>query len=124
MIKDKEKYNKQLVDVIVEGMQEVKGQDIVCLDLREIPNSVTDYFIVCHGDSNTQVSAIAKSVEKETREKLQDKPFHKEGVNNSEWVLLDYVNVVVHVFYRETREFYDIEGLWADAKITKIEYQV
>ena len=123
MIKDSEKYNKQLVDVIIDGMQEVKGQNIVCVDLRELTNSITDYFFICHGDSNTQVDAIAKSVEKLTREQLNDKPLHIEGKQNSEWILIDYVNVVVHIFYKDTRKFYDIEGLWADAKITNIEYQ-
>ena len=123
MIKDSEKYNKQLVDVIIDGMQEVKGQNIVCVDLRELTNSITDYFVICHGDSNTQVDAIAKSVEKLTREQLNDKPLHIEGKQNSEWILIDYVNVVVHIFYKDTRKFYDIEGLWADAKITNIEYQ-
>lgn len=123
MIKDIEKYNKQLVEVIIDGMQELKAHNIVSIDLRKIPNAVADYFIVCHGDSSTQVDAIAKSVEKETTEKLKDKPFHVEGVQNSEWILVDYVNVVVHVFYRDTRKFYDLEGLWADANITNIEYQ-
>ena len=123
MIKDSGKYNKQLVDIIIDGMQEVKAKDVVCLDLREIPNSITDYFVICHGDSGSQVDAIAKSVEKLTREQLNDKPFHKEGMQNSEWILMDYINVVVHIFYRDTRKFYDIEGLWADAKITNIEYQ-
>jgi ribosome-associated protein len=123
MIKDIEKYNKQLVDVIIDGMQEVKGHDVVCIDLRELPNSVTDYFVICHGDSNTQVAALAKSIEKLTREQLNDKPLHIEGKQNSEWILIDYVNVVVHIFYKDTRKFYDLEGLWADAKIKKIEYQ-
>ena len=124
MIKDKEKYNAQLVETIVEGMQEVKAHDIVVLDMREIPNAITDYFVVCHGDSSTQVEAIARSVEEETFENLQDKPWHKEGVENSQWILIDYVNVVAHVFYKEARDFYDIESLWADAKSTKIDYQI
>ena len=124
MIKNKEKYNKQLVETIVEGMQDVKAHDIVVMDMREIPNSITDYLVVCHGDSNTQVDAISKSVEKETYESLKDKPLHKEGMNNSQWILIDYVNVIVHVFYKEAREFYDIESLWADAKSTKINYQM
>lgn len=123
MIKDKEKYNKQLVETIVEGMQDVKAHDIVVLDMREIPNAITDYFVICHGDSTTQVEAVSRSVEKITQENLGDKPWHKEGLNNSEWVLMDFVNVVVHIFYREAREFYDIESLWADAKITNVEYQ-
>lgn len=123
MIKNSDKYNKQLVEVIIEGMQEVKAHEVVCIDLRDLPNSVADYFVICHGDSNTQVDAIAKSIDKFTREQLNDKPLHIEGMQNSEWVLIDYVNVVAHVFYRDTRKFYDLEGLWADAKITNIEYQ-
>lgn len=123
MIKNSDKYNKQLVEVIIEGMQEVKAHEVVCIDLRDLPNSVADYFVICHGDSNTQVDAIAKSIDKLTREQLNDKPLHTEGMQNSEWVLIDYVNVVAHVFYRDTRKFYDLEGLWADAKITNIEYQ-
>ena len=124
MIKDKEKYNKQLVETILEGMQDVKAHDIVVLDLRDIPNSVTDYFVICHGDSNTQVEAISRSVIRETVDNLNDKPWHREGMENSQWILIDYVNVVVHVFYKDARPFYDIEGLWADAKSTKIDYQI
>ena len=121
MNKQNEKYTKQLVDSIVSGMQELKAHNIVCVDLKEIPNSVTDYFVICHGESNTQVDAIAKSIERTTSEQLQEKPFHKEGSDNSLWILLDYIHVMVHVFYKETRDHYDIEGLWADAKLTKIE---
>lgn len=121
MNKQTTQYTKQLVDTIVEGMKEVKAHNIVCVDLRDIPNSVTDYFIICHGESNTQVDSIAKSVEKETSQQLNEKPYHKEGSDNSLWILLDYVNVMVHVFYKETRDHYDIEGLWADAKLINIE---
>ncbi len=121
MNKQTKKYTKQLVDTIISGMQEVKAHNIVCVDLQEIPNSITDYFVICHGESNTQVDSIAKSIEKETSEQLKEKPFHKEGSDNSLWILLDYINVMVHVFYKETREHYDIEGLWADAKLTTIE---
>jgi len=121
MNKQTTQYTKQLVDTIVEGMKELKAHNIVCVDLRDIPNSVTDYFVICHGESNTQVDSIAKSVEKETSQQLNEKPFHKEGSDNSLWILLDYVNVMVHVFYKETRDHYDIEGLWADAKLINIE---
>lgn len=121
MNKETTQYTKQLVDTIVEGMKEVKAHNIVCVDLRDIPNSVTDYFVICHGESNTQVDSIAKSVEKETSQQLNEKPYHKEGSDNSLWILLDYVNVMVHVFYKETRDHYDIEGLWADAKLINIE---
>lgn len=108
-----------LVDAVVRGMQEVKAKDIVHLDLREIPNAVSDHFIICHGGSTTQVEAIAKSVEKFTLQEVNEKPWHTEGKENAGWILLDYVNVVVHIFQREVREFYAIDQLWADAdKIT------
>lgn len=119
-ISEKELETKALVDTIVEGIEEVKGKDISILDLTHIDNSVCDYFVICTGDSSTQVDAIAASVERLCRKKLKEKPWHNEGSTNSEWILLDYVNVVVHVFYRETREFYNIEGLWADAERTDL----
>ena len=110
-----------LADAVVKGMLEKKGRNIVCLDLREIDNAVCDHFIICHGDSNTQVDAIANSVIDEVGKDRDDKPWHKEGFDNAEWILLDYVNVVAHVFLHEVREFYDLEGLWADAKTTEVE---
>lgn len=119
-VKEKEAEAKILVDTIVEAIQDIKGKDIVILDLTHLENSVTEYFIVCSGDSNTQVDGIASSVVRKTRETLKEKPWHKEGLNNSEWVLLDYVNIVVHIFYRDIREFYNLEDLWADAKRTDI----
>lgn len=109
-----------LVDVVVKGLLEVKGENIVCIDLRNLDNAVCDYFVICTGTSNTHVSSLAGSVEKEVKNTLTDKPWHSEGYGNSEWILLDYVNVVVHVFQEEFREFYNIEGLWADAKITQV----
>ena len=121
MSKKKNTYTKQLVDSIIEGMQDVKANDIVCLNLQEIPNSISDYFIICHGESSTQVDSIAKSVEKITSEQLGEKPLHKEGMQNSLWILMDYISIMVHVFYKETRDHYDIEGLWADAKLINIE---
>ena len=102
-------------------MQDTKGEDILIFDLSQIENSVAQTFIICSGNSNTQVSAIAGNIEKKVRNDLQDRPWHVEGNENALWVLLDYVSVVVHVFQRETREYYDIEELWGDAKITKIE---
>lgn len=119
-ISEKEVNIKSLVDSVVEGIQEVKGKDIAILNLSSIENAVCNYFIICTGDSSTQVSSIASSIDKMTRKNMQEKPWHREGSTNSEWILLDYVNVVVHVFYRETREFYNIEGLWADAERTDI----
>jgi len=120
-ISEKDANTKGLIDSIVEGIQEVKGKDIAVLNITNIESAVCEYFIVCTGDSSTQVSSIASSIEKTTRNNIQEKPWHREGAtNNSEWVLLDYVNVVVHIFYRETRDFYNIEGLWADAERTDI----
>lgn len=109
-----------LISVIIKGIDDVKGEDIQLLDLREIENTVCDYFVICSGNSNTQVNAISGAVQKVVSKELKDKPWHIEGENNSEWILMDYVNVVVHVFQKHVREFYDIESLWGDAKITVI----
>jgi ribosome-associated protein len=111
----------ELIALILHGVEEVKGLDINILDLREIENTVCDYFIICSGTSNTHVNAIVNSIQKTVSKAINDKPWHVEGSENSEWVLMDYVNVVVHVFQRQTREFYDIEGLWGDAKVTLVE---
>jgi ribosome-associated protein len=110
----------ELIALIIKGIDDVKGENIQLLDLRDIENTVCDYFIICSGNSNTQVNAIAGSVQKLVSKELKDKPWHIEGQGNSEWVLMDYVNVVVHVFQKHVREFYDIESLWGDAKITEI----
>ena len=110
-----------LIDKIVEAIQDTKGEDILIFDLTTIENSVAETFIVCSGNSNTQVNAISGNIEKKVRNDLQDRPWHVEGNENALWVLLDYVSVVVHVFQTETRNFYDIEELWGDAKITKVE---
>ncbi|HKJ49560.1 ribosome silencing factor [Christiangramia echinicola] len=117
----KEINSDQLIANIIKGIEEVKGNDIDILDLREIENTVCDYFIICNGTSNTQVNAIVNSIQKTVSKNLKDKPWHIEGSDNAEWVLMDYVNVVVHVFQKHIREFYDIESLWGDAKITSIE---
>lgn len=109
-----------LADTIVEGMQENKAHDIVVLDLREIDSAVCDFFVICSGESSTQVDGISSSVLRHTRKELGEKPYRTEGKNNSEWVLMDFVNVVAHVFYKDTREFFELEDLWADAKRTDI----
>ena len=109
-----------LIAEIIKGIDDVKGEDIQLLDLREIENTVCDYFIICSGNSNTQVKAISGSIQKIVSKSLKDKPWHIEGEENSEWVLMDYVNVVVHVFQKQIREYYDIESLWGDAKTTTI----
>ena len=108
-------------EAVIKGMQEVKAKNIVCIDLRGIDGAVTDFFVICHGDSSTQVEAISKSVYKTVIEDLGEKPWHEEGKSNAEWILMDYVNVVAHIFYNEAREFYDIENLWADAPTEIIE---
>ena len=110
-----------LIDKIVDAIQDTKGEDIMVFDLSKIENSVAEIFIICSGNSNTQVSAIAGNIEKKGRNDLQDRPWHVEGTENAMWVLLDYVSVVVHVFQRSIREYYEIEELWGDAQITKIE---
>jgi ribosome-associated protein len=110
----------QLITQIINGIEDVKGKDIEILDLRDIENTVCDYFIISSGTSNTHVNAIVNSIEKSVSKNLQEKPWHVEGSDNAEWILLDYVHVVVHVFQTHIREFYDIEGLWGDAKSVKI----
>ncbi len=105
-----------LVKAVIEGIQEKKGENITILDLTAIENTITSYFVICDGDSNIHVDAIADSTEKYVREKVEEKPFHVEGRENAQWILLDYLDVVVHVFQRRTREFYSLETLWADAK--------
>ncbi len=104
-------------EAVIHGIQEKKGNDIVRLDLRNIHSSVADYFVVCHAESSTQVKAIAHSVEEEVFKALGQEPYKKEGFQHAEWILLDYVDVVVHIFKTDKREFYGIEDLWGDAEI-------
>ncbi len=110
-----------LLDAIVEGMQEKKAKNITIINLIGLENRVADYFVICDADSNTHVNAIADTLEESVIKNTGEKPYHSEGHQNSEWILIDYVNIVAHVFLRETREFYNIEGLWADGEITRIE---
>ena len=109
-----------LISNIVYGIENVKGLDVSILDLRDIENTVCRYFVVCTGSSNTHVSAIVSAIKKTVSKELKEKPFHTEGNENAEWVLIDYINVVVHVFQKQIREYYNIEELWGDAKTTKI----
>lgn len=113
--------NDDLLANIIKGIEEVKGDNIKILDLRAIDNTVCDYFVISDGNSNTQVNAIVGSIQKIVSKELKDKPWHVEGAENGEWVLMDYVNIVVHVFQKHIREYYRIENLWGDAKITTIE---
>ena len=108
----------QLITQIVKSIEDSKGLDIKLLDLREIENSVCDYFIISSGTSNTHVNAIAGAIQKDVGKQLQEKPWNTEGEQMASWILLDYVNVVVHVFQKPVREHYDLESLWGDAKIT------
>lgn len=119
-IKKELKTSDILANVIIEGMREIKAKEIVSLDLRGLESSVCDFFIVCHGTSNTHASAIADSVIEETLKTVKEKPWHKEGLTNGDWILLDYGNVVAHIFQKEIREYYNIEKLWGDANIQLI----
>ncbi|MCS6903942.1 MAG: ribosome silencing factor [Bacteroidia bacterium] len=110
-----------LVNTIIDGILEKKGFDIKVLDLRQIPNSITNFFIICSGSSDTQNSAIYDSVKKFTTERLNEKPWKTEGLRRAEWIIMDYVNVVVHIFLPRVREYYKLEELWGDAQITEIE---
>ena len=112
---------EELSQLVVKGMQEKKAQDIVILDLREVKNAVADFFVLASGSSDTQVDAIADSVEKELYKQAKENVWHKEGKTNKEWILLDFINVVAHIFKQETRAFYGLEELWGDAKISRID---
>ena len=110
-----------LADLVVRGMQDKKASDIVVLNLKELKNAVADYFIICSANSDTQIDAVARSVEEEIEKITGESPWQTEGRTNREWVLLDYVDVVVHVFLRDRRKFYALEELWGDADISYIE---
>jgi len=111
---------ENLVNSVINGIQEKKGSKIVTLDLQKLENSVCDYFVICQADSTTQVSSIADSVEDVVKKETKERVWHSDGYDNSIWIVLDYGSVMVHVFQTEWREFYDIEGLWADAEIKVI----
>jgi ribosome-associated protein len=113
--------SETLSDAIVKGMQEKKATDIVVMDLRKVKNAVADFFVICSGNSDKQLDAIADSVDEEVYKALKENPWHTEGKNNKEWMLLDYINVVAHVFRKDRREFYALERLWGDADIIEIE---
>ncbi|MEM6963832.1 MAG: ribosome silencing factor [Bacteroidota bacterium] len=105
--------------LIIDSIQDIKGKNIVQLDLRHLDDAPTDYFIICEGDSNTQVKAIADNVYMRLKKEGHTLPSHYEGQQNALWVLLDYFSTVVHVFYKETRQFYELEDLWGDAIFTE-----
>jgi ribosome-associated protein len=118
MKKNKQISSELLCDLVIHGMQEKKGFDIVKMDLRKIPNAITDFFIICSGNSDTQIDAISGSVDDEVFKGSKENPWHREGIQNKEWILLDYVDVVVHIFRKDRREYYDIESLWGDAEFS------
>jgi ribosome-associated protein len=122
--KNNEFTAEQIRDFIVRGMQEKKGQDIVVMDLRNVRNAICDYFVLCSGNSDTQIDAISTSIEEEVYKASKQDPWHKEGKMNREWILLDYVDVVAHVFKKDRRSFYDLEQLWGDAEIQLIDENV
>lgn len=117
---NKEESASSLIDEIIRGIENVKGEEIKIMNFTNIENTPFNFFIICSGNSNTQVVAIVSSILKKVSKKIQEKPLHVEGLDGAEWVLIDYVNVVVHVFQRKTREFYNIEELWGDAISTSI----
>lgn len=111
---------EELSKIIVKGMEDKKASDIVVMDLRGVKNSFTDFFVICSGNSDTQIEAISDSIE-ETTLKFKEKPFRSEGKSNKQWILMDYVDVVAHIFLKDRRKFYGLEELWGDAKISYIE---
>lgn len=111
----------ELIDYVIEGIENMKGDEVTLLDLRNIDSAVCDYFVICNGNSSTHVKSIVQSVQKHVSKTVKEKPWHVEGAENGKWVLMDYVNVVVHVFQEHIREYYDIESLWGDAKAIAVD---
>jgi ribosome-associated protein len=122
-MKEKIYESEELVEAIIEGMEEKKAKNIDILDLQDVDHAVTNYFVVCHGTSKPQLEAISESVIDKSSSRLGAKPWHKEGYENAEWILLDYIDVVVHIFREDRRSFYQLEKLWADAVITRHDYK-
>jgi len=116
----KEYSTEKLVDAVILGMQEKKAKNINILNLKQIDTAITDYFVICDAQSTTQVDAIADSVEEFVEKKIGEKSLHKEGTENANWILVDFVDVVVHVFQTESRDFYNLEEFWDDAEKREI----
>ena len=110
-----------LLDTIIQGIFEKKGKEVINIDLTKLNYSICDNFVICHGDSRIQVNAIADSVEDKVRNELKIKAGHVEGKENAQWVLIDFYNIVVHIFQEEFRDYYKLEELWGDADIIKVE---
>ncbi len=113
-------HKSELVSTIFEAIDEIKGLDVILLDFLKIENAPCRYFVICDGTSTTHVRAIEMAIYRRCKKKLNQRPYDVEGRENAQWVLMDYIDVVVHVFQKEIREFYDIEGLWGDAKSTTL----
>ena len=113
--------NDEIIEKIVEGIQDVKGKKITLVDMTKLDNYTCGYFVICQGESNTQVNSIAESIKDHVRETLRVKPFAVDGMTNAEWVAMDYGEIIVHVFQPEARNFYQLESLWEDAKISEYE---
>ena len=108
--------DNSLIDLIVDSIQDIKGKNIISLDLRELDDSPADYFVICEGDSRTQIKAISDNIYKRVKEHFKMTPNHTEGADESKWILVDYFSTVVHIFYPETRTYYKLESLWNDAR--------
>lgn len=119
--KRKDGSSKKLCDAIVKGMVEKKAADILVMDLRKVKNAVADFFVICSGGSDKQLDAITQSIDEEVFKAVKENPWHVEGKNNKEWMLLDYFDVVAHVFRKDKRDFFALEKLWGDAEITEID---
>ena len=122
--KNKELSSKELSELIAKGLAEKKGMDITILDLRNVKSAITDFFVICSGNSSTQLEALADSVEDEVYKASKTNCWQKEGKANGEWILVDYVDVVAHIFHKDFREHYNLEELWGDAIITQPEISV
>ena len=112
--------SKILLNNIINSIQEVKGVEVCTIDLRNVENNFCSYFVICNGTSNTHVNSIVGSIQKKISKELKEKPYNTEGEENAEWVLIDYVDIVVHVFQKNIRSYYKLEELWGDALINKI----
>lgn len=112
--------SQEISQLIVKGMEERKAEEIILMDLRNVKGAVTDFFVLCSGNSDTQVESISESIQEEIYKASKESPWKKEGFTNKEWILLDYVNVVAHIFKKDKRHFYALEDLWGDAKLTTI----
>lgn len=123
-MKKRSDEERVLLEGIIKGIFEKRGLNVLKLDLRKLENRITDYFVICHGSSTTQVDSICDSVEDKVRKEAGERPIHVEGLENSFWVLMDYGNVVVHIFLEEYRNFYSLESLWADAEIEAVEDKI